>query len=770
MPKEFIKDEEKWNKAKEIVKKQYDIDESAGEKFYKLVMGVYKQARGTIHKKGKGTYYVHKREGKISKKKLTSKKTKAPKVRKELRIVPISDVGDLFFLEKAVKKDLPEKLEKSLEFIPLNAFSEIIFLEKSIPLEKKYPGGRWVTSKGKKIYIMKDGLIAPETDFRKYYQQDILGGKTRIDKHKGGYEEEIPKPYSEFKLKRMEVQKNYKDMMFSLLDGLEVDSYPTSIEDNWDLPQFTRSLAKKQIEEKLSERVDTETVNDYAISDLGEGSIAKNNMDGIINLMTSKGALSGDIAIRDLFNEIKYRHLHTRDKAIQTDQEYSKKEFLQQLSPEAKKYLIKTLRDKFVDDRVRQWASTSADHDEDAITMQVAAKDFFNLQDAKIDHINQTFIENARGLPEQQHQAYKEILQAQYEATQEWFEENGIEEIFVYRGMSLERWDFKSTTDIDTKKLDMLEDEEETEIISRMKVSLQPLSSFSISPEVAEDFADIDHDFSVVSIMKVPVSRVLSTSRTGFGCLSEGEVVVLGGSDLDTISVITQKEKYMKDAIKNAFHEFSDADTEKVKMLEQKALDAVEGKEFDRYLKEYVMEKYQFAEEDTDSTEFLNMLSQEYVDTFKFNRNLRKNKLLAINENLGKFSSVIEFGYVKQGHNKKWRYYRLPKYDDIDGSWGIIHFSGDKSEEEQVKEIEKQVEAEVKDRVYALAKIYVETKYGVEQGSKEFEKVFDEEYKEIKRNVGLLKKSLNIVTMGELIDKKGYNKNKKFKIIKLGGS
>ena len=55
MPQPFIRDERKWKKAKEIVKKQYGLTEDAGDKFWELVMGVYKQARGTIHEKGRGT-------------------------------------------------------------------------------------------------------------------------------------------------------------------------------------------------------------------------------------------------------------------------------------------------------------------------------------------------------------------------------------------------------------------------------------------------------------------------------------------------------------------------------------------------------------------------------------------------------------------------------------------------------------------------------------------------------------------------------------------
>ena len=99
MPQKHIRDEEKWTKAKKIVKKQYNKTEADGDEFWELVMGVYKQARGTIHKKGKGTYYHHKRGGKDVKRKLEEGREQAPKSRKALLYV---------VLEKSVKKgDLP---------------------------------------------------------------------------------------------------------------------------------------------------------------------------------------------------------------------------------------------------------------------------------------------------------------------------------------------------------------------------------------------------------------------------------------------------------------------------------------------------------------------------------------------------------------------------------------------------------------------------------------------------------------------------------------
>lgn len=56
MPISFIVDEDKWEKAKEIVKKQYGVSEEDGEQFYRLVMGVYKRMKGRFKSKELGIY------------------------------------------------------------------------------------------------------------------------------------------------------------------------------------------------------------------------------------------------------------------------------------------------------------------------------------------------------------------------------------------------------------------------------------------------------------------------------------------------------------------------------------------------------------------------------------------------------------------------------------------------------------------------------------------------------------------------------------------
>jgi hypothetical protein len=46
-----INDEDKWQKAKEIVKDEYNLNEKDEDSFWALVMGVYKKMKGTFKKK-----------------------------------------------------------------------------------------------------------------------------------------------------------------------------------------------------------------------------------------------------------------------------------------------------------------------------------------------------------------------------------------------------------------------------------------------------------------------------------------------------------------------------------------------------------------------------------------------------------------------------------------------------------------------------------------------------------------------------------------------
>jgi hypothetical protein len=104
--------------------------------------------------------------------------------------------------------------------------------------------------------------------------------------------------------------------------------------------------------------------------------------------------------------------------------------------------------------------------------------------------------------------ALRSFARAQYDATQADLAARGITEVTVYRGTGVQG-------------------------VSEGSVTLRPASSWSSDPSTAREFAataaDQDGNAAVLAAT-VPASRVLSTPSTGVGCLSEDEVVLLGGT------------------------------------------------------------------------------------------------------------------------------------------------------------------------------------------------------------------------------------------------
>ena len=104
-----------------------------------------------------------------------------------------------------------------------------------------------------------------------------------------------------------------------------------------------------------------------------------------------------------------------------------------------------------------------------------------------------------------------------YETTQADFKTKGIKEITLYRGVSGNPFSGTNVKSGDAVKLNQ-----------------NTLESWTSEPEIAKQFGN--------TILKatVPVERILSTARTGFGCLNEFEFVVIGGGkhDSDMVTVL----------------------------------------------------------------------------------------------------------------------------------------------------------------------------------------------------------------------------------------
>jgi hypothetical protein len=102
----------------------------------------------------------------------------------------------------------------------------------------------------------------------------------------------------------------------------------------------------------------------------------------------------------------------------------------------------------------------------------------------------------------------RKFVRAMYENTQEWFAKQGYapdDTVTLFRGVGASAG--KITV---------------SDIGNTVNYKGNAMESWSLSSTVAKGFGDF-----MVS-MKVPVKNIISTSRTGIGCLEEGEIIVMG--------------------------------------------------------------------------------------------------------------------------------------------------------------------------------------------------------------------------------------------------
>ncbi len=183
---------------------------------------------------------------------------------------------------------------------------------------------------------------------------------------------------------------------------------------------------------------------------------------------------------------------------------------------------------------VSKWAGTSADSDDLAQAMQMAIRDVFGMDHSDVNEIGNSkppadkkgsdqLYDKAgsqllgKSYSPSQHgpvvqAALKDFVKAQYSNTQDFFAQAGIKELYLARGMKTGSSSHKA---------------------ERIGLKLQPASSFSVNLGTAKAFAG-GHTLYLV---KVPVSQVLGTYRTGYGCSNEHEVVVLADKNTTAVKI-----------------------------------------------------------------------------------------------------------------------------------------------------------------------------------------------------------------------------------------
>ena len=190
-----------------------------------------------------------------------------------------------------------------------------------------------------------------------------------------------------------------------------------------------------------------------------------------------------------------------------------------------------------VNEAIGNWASSSNDNNYGALTMQRDAAELFGTELTSWQKQNLNLAEDAMKsnptftnfqLPwndkSNVSEQNKKFLTAMYEQTQADFKAKGITEVTLYRGVTL---DNRLVNNFATGETIRLEN--------------NALESWSINPRVAREFAyPGDVSFGIVLKSTIPVEKILSNARTGYGCLGEHEFVIIGGKD-DTSLIINKR-------------------------------------------------------------------------------------------------------------------------------------------------------------------------------------------------------------------------------------
>lgn len=186
-------------------------------------------------------------------------------------------------------------------------------------------------------------------------------------------------------------------------------------------------------------------------------------------------------------------------------------ENVQQFTSSLETYYGNTTSEKIISGLVHNWAVTSGGNPL-AWALQEAVAEEFALPRRHIWGLGKT----RRGEAEYPFlysptvfRGLRAFVRAQYDMTQAYLKEANITEVPLFRGMK-------------TKRLGLFLGDR----VGEGELELQPASSFSLSAWTSLGFAGTSGQL-VVSI--VPRERILSFFGTGWGCLNESEMVVIGG-------------------------------------------------------------------------------------------------------------------------------------------------------------------------------------------------------------------------------------------------
>lgn len=221
-------------------------------------------------------------------------------------------------------------------------------------------------------------------------------------------------------------------------------------------------------------------------------------------------------------------------------------------------------------DFVEQWAHSSNDDDMRSLAIQQdAAKEFgvelSNFTKGKIDAVETedpialggkpvmpgspiiVMPDGSTRMPGQynplmESDKQRAILRSMYNETQAELKARGITEVRLYRGVGMEHlpdpsltppeWDIPSNVELGWSDFEG----------RAVPIATNAIESWSIGNDIATNFAQQASHFNPSALVLeavIPAERILCTPATGFGCLTEGEVIVLGGISGDQAYIKT---------------------------------------------------------------------------------------------------------------------------------------------------------------------------------------------------------------------------------------
>lgn len=189
------------------------------------------------------------------------------------------------------------------------------------------------------------------------------------------------------------------------------------------------------------------------------------------------------------------------------------------------------VREAAVSRLVNQWAQTSNDGSPMSLAMQEIAAQEFGIENHASWETDDEIGSLVREYVQEDGPVYSAFLRAQYDNTQAFLNEQGVEAITMYRGM-------KELSDSVMA---------EAKASHNQDMSFRPLTSFSMNEATAFNFAGnhyegITLENALVLRSDIPAERILSLPITGLGCLREEEAVILGG-DIN-VDVVTAKDYF----------------------------------------------------------------------------------------------------------------------------------------------------------------------------------------------------------------------------------